>query len=59
MLSANKEAPALNAQAATIDELLDAAIEAQELYEQTGVSLFQSQEKAAYELIKNLTEMSE
>ncbi|EBF5746885.1 hypothetical protein FHZ98_13890 [Listeria monocytogenes] len=59
MLTANKEAPSLTTQAATIDELLDAAIEAQELYEQTGVSLFQSQEKAAYELIKNLTEMSE
>ncbi|EAF2023464.1 hypothetical protein CKP12_14940 [Listeria monocytogenes] len=59
MLKANKESPKLNAQTATIDELLDAAIEAQNLYEKTGVSLFQAQEKAAYELIKNLIEMSE
>lgn len=59
MLKANKALPTQKQQSATIDELLDIALDSQKLYKSTGLSEFQAQEKAAYGLIKNLIEMSE
>ncbi|EAC8986565.1 hypothetical protein [Listeria seeligeri] len=61
MLKANKAVPtaAHEQQVNNIDELLDIALDAQKLYKSTGLSEFQAQEKAAYELIKNLIEMGE
>lgn len=59
MLKANKALPTQKQQSATIDELLDIALDSQKLYKITGLSDFQAQEKAAYDLIKNLIEMSE
>ncbi|EHR3622553.1 TPA: hypothetical protein ACSYYG_07995 [Listeria monocytogenes] len=60
MLNANKAAPSTHEQQVdNIDELLDTALSAQKLYKSTGLSEFQAQEKAAYDLIKNLIEMSE
>lgn len=60
MLNANKAAPTTHEQQVdNIDELLDTALIAQKLYKITGLSDFQAQEKAAYDLIKNLIEMSE
>ncbi|HHQ1121247.1 TPA: hypothetical protein ACSK9Z_001186 [Listeria monocytogenes] len=60
MLNANKAAPSTREQQVNnIDELLDIALSAQKLYKSTGLSEFQAQEKAAYDLMKNLIEMSE
>ncbi|MBC1851171.1 hypothetical protein [Listeria seeligeri] len=60
MLNANKAAPSTREQQVNnIDELLDIALSAQKLYKSTGLSEFQAQEKAAYDLINNLIEMSE